>query len=128
MTDFSGNNRTQRLCRHRKAPSRRIVERRTGDPATDSRVTVLIAEGKGTALRNAEARRRRSKSQEIPPSTRSAEVGASATSVGVRSILHTSTVACAETLSTRFAIVRSEELRRAGCWQKRLCRQILRWD
>ena len=58
------------------------------------------------------------KHQEMPPPTRRAEVGASATSAGVRGTLRTSTVACAEVLSTGLANVRSEELRRARCWQK----------
>ena len=68
-------------------------------------------------LRIAGARRTRPKNQEVPPPTRRAEVGASATSVGVRNTLRISTVACAEVLSTGLAIVRSEELRRARCWQ-----------
>ena len=59
ITDFSGNNRTQRLYRHRKAPPRRIVKRRLGDHATDLRVTVLIAGGKVTVLRNAGERARK---------------------------------------------------------------------
>ena len=53
ITGFSGNIRTQRLYRHRKKPPRRIVERRTGDPATDSRVPASAAEGRVTALRTA---------------------------------------------------------------------------
>ena len=106
---------TQRICRHRKALQRRIAEKRTGDPATDSRVTVLIAEGKFTALRNAGVRLRRSKKLLKPPPIRRAEVGASATSAGVRSTLRTNTVACAEVLITGLAIVRSEELRRVRC-------------
>ena len=93
MTDFSGNSRTQRFCRHRKALPRRVAEIRTGNPATDSRVTASTAEGRVTALRIAGTRRRRSKNQEVSPPTRREE-GASATSVGVRSTLHTSTVAC----------------------------------
>ena len=56
-------------------------------------------EGRVTALKNAGARRRRSKNQEMPPPTKRAEVGASATSVGVRSILRKSIVACTEVLS-----------------------------
>ena len=95
------------LSAHRKAPPRRTVERRTGDPATDSRVTASTVEGRVTALRVAEVRRRRSKKQEMPPPTRRAEVGESATSVGVRSTLRINTVACAEAWSTGLAIVRS---------------------
>ena len=108
---------TQRLYRHRKAPPRRIAKRRTGDPATGLRVTVFIVEGKVAALKNAEARKI-SKNQEMPPSTRRAEVGKSASSVGVRSTLRASTVACAEVLSTGLVIVSSEELRRVRCRQK----------
>ena len=69
------------------------------DPATDSRVTVSIADGKVTVLTNVRARLRRSKKQEMPP-TRRAEIGASATSAGVRGTLRRRTVACAEILST----------------------------
>ena len=72
--------------------------------------------------------RRRSKKQAMPPLTRRAEVGVSATSVGVRSTLRINTVASAEAWSTRLAIVRSEELRRVRCWPKYICQRILRWD
>ena len=39
---------------------------------------------------------KKKKSQEMPPPTKNAEVGESATSVGVRSTLRINTVACAE--------------------------------
>ena len=68
------------------------------------------AQGKVAALRIAGARRRRSKNQESPR-TRRAEVGGSATSVGVRSISRINTVACAEAWTTGLAIVTSKELK-----------------
>ena len=43
--DFLDSNRTQRSYCRRKAPPRRIAEKRTGEPETNSMVTVLIAEG-----------------------------------------------------------------------------------
>ena len=46
----------------------------------------------------------------MPPPTRRAEVGASATSVEVRNALRINTMACAEARSTVLAIVSSEEL------------------
>ena len=46
----------------------------------------------------------------MPPPTRRSEIGASATSVGVRSTLRTYTVACVEAWRTGLAKVRSEEL------------------
>ena len=94
------------------------MERRRGDGATDSRATALTAEGRVTALRTAEARRRRSKNQEMPLPTRRAEVGESATFVGVRRTLRITNVACAEAWSTGLAIVRSKELRSVRCWPK----------
>ena len=62
-------------------------------------------------LKNTGARRKTSKNPEMPP-PKKMMVGASATSVGVRSALRTSTVAYAEVLSTRLAIMKSEELKR----------------
>ena len=59
-------------------------------------------------LRNTGARKSRSKNQEMPPPTRKAEVGTSATSVGVRSTLCTSTVACAEVLSTEHDFLKKQ--------------------
>ena len=59
-----------------------MAERKRGHHATDSRATVSTAEGRVTAPRNAGARRRRLKKQEMPPSTKRAEVRKSATSVG----------------------------------------------
>ena len=44
---------------------------------------------KGHRAEGCRARGRRSKNQEMPPPTKRAKVGASATSVGVRSTLHT---------------------------------------
>ena len=61
---------------------------------------------------------RSAKNQEMPPTTRRAEVGASATFMRERSTLRINTVACADTLSTGLAIVRSKELRRVRCWSK----------
>ena len=58
------------------------------------------------------------KNQEMPTPTRRAEVGASSTSVEVRSTLCINTVACAEALSTGLVIVRSEEPRRVQWCQK----------
>ena len=54
----------------------------------------------------------------MPTPTRRAEVGASATSVEVKSTSCIITVACAEALSTGLVIVKSEELRRVRCCQK----------
>ena len=88
-----------------------VARRRTDDPATNSRVTVLIAERKATELENAGARKKM-KTLEIPPLTSRAEVEASAASTGVESTLRTCTVACARVLTTGLAIVRSEELKR----------------
>ena len=50
---FSGSNKTQKICRHRKVPPRRItVRERTGDPVTSSRITILIAGERDATLRN----------------------------------------------------------------------------
>ena len=105
ITGFSGNSKTQRLYRHRKAPPRWVAERRSGDRANDLRVTASTAEGSVTALRVAGARRI-SKKVEMPSPTRRAEIGAS-TSVGVRSTLRLHT---AGAWSTGLTVVRSEEL------------------
>ena len=59
-----------------------------------------------------EAAQIRSKTPEVPPPPRRADVGESSASAGMRSILLTSTMVCARVLNTRLAIVRSEELRR----------------
>ena len=59
ITGFSGNSRTQRFSRHRKAPPRWIVERTTGNLATDSRITASTAERRVATLRIAGAQRRR---------------------------------------------------------------------
>ena len=117
LTDLTNSNMTQRPHRHQKAPPLQIVKRRKGDRATDSRVTASTAEGRVTVLRIAGARRR-SRNQEMPSPTKSAEVWGNATSVGVRNTLRTSTVACVEFLSTGLKIARSEELRRVRCWPK----------
>ena len=53
---------------------------------------------------------------EMPPPTRRAEIGASATFVEVRSTLRTKTVAYAEAWSNGVAIVGGKELRRVRCW------------
>ena len=74
-------------------------------------------EGQVTALGDVGARRR-SKNEEMPPPTKRADVGASATSVGMRSTLRTSTMAYAEVLSSELATVKSEELRKVRCWPK----------
>ena len=60
----------------------------------------------------------RLKNQEMPAPTRRAEVGESATSVGVGSTLRINTVACAEAWSIGLAIVGSEELSRVRWWPK----------
>ena len=70
-----------------------------------------------TALRTAGAQRREI-NHEMPPSTRRADVGISATSVGVRSTSRINTVASVEAWSTELAILRSKELRKVGCWPK----------
>ena len=67
---------------------------------------------KGHRAEDCRSARRRPKNQEMAPPTRRAEVGESATSVGVRSTLRINTVACAETWSIGLAIMRSEELKR----------------
>ena len=87
-------------------------------PATDSRVTASTAKGRVTALRATEARRRRSKNQEIPPLTKRAEVKASATSMGMRITLRMDTVACVEAWIIGLTVVRNEELRRVQRWPK----------
>ena len=86
------------------------MERRRGDRATNLRASASTTEGRVAALRIAAAQRRRSKNQDMPPPTRRAGVGASATSVGVRSTSYIITGAFAETWSTGLAIVKSEEI------------------
>ena len=56
---------------------------------------------KGHRAKIAGTRRRRSKNQYMPPPTRRAEVGESATSVGLRSTLRINIVACAEVPGSR---------------------------
>ena len=60
------------------------------------------------------AKKKIEKPGDAPP-TRRAEVGESATSMGVRSTLCEKTVACAEAWSTGLAVLKSEELRRVQC-------------
>ena len=92
--DFPRNNKTQRLCRHRKALPRRVAERRTGDLVIGSRVAASTAERKVIALNNT----RRSINSEMPPPTRRAKVVASE---GVIRTLRN--VACADVLSIGLA-------------------------
>ena len=66
---------------------------------------------KSRRAEDAEAQRR-SKNHEMPPPTRSAEVGKSSTSVGVRGTFLIYSVACAKARSTGLAVARGEELRR----------------
>ena len=84
MTDLTSSNMTQTFHRHKKTPPLRIAKRRRRDRSSDSRVIASTAEGRVTTLRIAGAQRRISKNQEMPPPTKRAEVGRSATSVGVR--------------------------------------------
>ena len=72
---------------------------------------------KGHRVEECSSTKKEIESSELLP-IRRAEVGASATSAGVRSTLRTSTGICAKVLSTGLTIVRSEELRRARYWQK----------
>ena len=60
---------------------------------------------------------RKIENPEIPQPTKRAEVGARATSAGVKNTLRISPVACAKSFSTGLTIVRSEELKKARCWQ-----------
>ena len=101
-----------------KGTARRIVERRVGDPAINSRVTASTAERRVAALKYTGAQRKKSINQEMPPPTKRVEVGASATSVGVRSISRINIVACVDVLRTRLTILRSEELKMVRRWQK----------
>ena len=79
ITGFSGSSTVQRLYRHREAPPRRIAKRKRGDRATNLRATASTVEGRVAALRIAGARRKRLKTQKMPPPTRGAEVGESTT-------------------------------------------------
>ena len=64
----------------------------------------------------------------MPQPTKRAEVGESASSVGVRSNLRITSAACAEAWSTGLVIVRREELRKVRCWPKQMSQRNLSWD
>ena len=114
--------------------------------SADYEIEVRILKNNSTGFKRAESERvagsqynrflrhqqdskaKKTENQEMPPPTRRAEVGASATSVGMRSTLRINTVACAEACSIGLVIGRSEEPRRVQCWPKQMCQQILRWE
>ena len=81
---------------------------------------------KGHRAGDCRSAKKRVKNPELPTTGRRAVAAVGATSAGVRSTLRTGTVVCARALSTGRETVKSVELKRAQCWQNRLCRWFLR--